>query len=94
MNNLSGHAKQASKIFRDAAMHIQKHGWQENDTCMNVLLTVHPERWHPDMAVLMFATLSHELGSRTLSQFDRQIKDASNVVELFERVAESLESDN
>lgn len=80
-----------AKIFRLAIQSINEYGWDHNS--MDVLLSVTPGQvWTQPMAVLMYSELESELGSLSLTEFDKQVQDQQEVINLFTQVAESLES--
>lgn len=78
-----------SKIFKQAIEHINQHGWNHNS--MEILLKASGyEKWPQPMAVLMFAELSNELGSETLTAFDKRATSKDEVTKLFSAVAKNL----
>lgn len=78
-----------SKIFLKAIEEIKHSGWNHNS--MEILLSAsNYKKWPQPMAVLMFAELSNELGSETLSAFDKRVSAPDDVVKLFNNVAKSL----
>lgn len=80
-----------SQIFLKAIEEIEQNGWDHNS--MEILLkSSNYEKWPQPMAVLMFAELSNELGSETLTNFDKRVGDKNEVIKLFQKVANSLSS--
>ena len=78
-----------SQIFLKAIEEIKQRGWDHNS--MEILLRAsNYEKWPQPMAVLMFAELSNELGSETLTAFDKRVTNPDDVVKLFSKVAKSL----
>jgi hypothetical protein len=91
MDDFANHKLTGAQIFRSAANQIKSSGWSRNS--MDILLSVTPGKiWRQPMAVLMFSELSNELGSETLTAFDRRVSDPSEVIDLFNRVADNLSS--
>lgn len=91
MKNDKDHRLAGAQIFRDAIKYIQQNGWHHNS--MDILLAVSSGGvWPQPMAVYMFSELSSELGSDTLSDFDRKTTDQNMVITLFTKIATNLES--
>jgi hypothetical protein len=89
MDKFQTHKLAGAHIFRGAVEYIKAHGWHHNS--MDILLNVTPGQvWNQPMAVLMFSELSNELGSETLTAFDKRVEDQAEVIDLFNRVADNL----
>ncbi len=85
------HKEKAAQIFQAAISHLKHYDWQGKT--MDLLLSVTPNQiWPQPIAVLMFSALYNALEDQTLSQFDKKIKSKQDVINLFEKVIQELNS--
>lgn len=80
---------QAIQILQSASQYIKDHGWSGN--LLQVLQAVHTtERWDQDLAVTIYAAITYELGSETLTQFESRVTSPQEFIDLLERTIAQL----
>ena len=95
-------SQEAAQIFLDAADYIEKYGWQKTEMSehgkprcsMSALTSVQPKVvFDCALSALMFEALYDELGGITLTEFNEQAKNGSEVALLFRKTATKLHDD-
>lgn len=90
---------QAAQIFLKAASYIKQYGWKRTGMgthgkprcSMGALASAYPKfQWDKDLAIFMYSVLQKELGGISLTEFNAQSQNGTEVALLFEKLAKNL----